>query len=237
MSDCDLLIILSNDTPSKLMKQCEKSIITLEIKHKFRDQDGSLPKKALIAIQQSTGMFISHFLTKERYVRKKDFCKIFGVNRVFSLLFAPRNIVLNNVIESNKTLCGTSIDQITNKLDVPVADILKSLVMNLMISFFSLLISPFRSLKAIKYQLEAVKWSLRASNYYAFEEASTLDKIISRLFLNSQKNPSNKSKKFYKKFLALRDHPSEDLWFMLRSPIHILKTHRIAIMFKNYLAR
>jgi hypothetical protein len=219
------------------MKQCEKSIIALEIKHKFRDQDGSLPKKALIAVQQSTGMFISHFLTKERYFQENNFSKIFGVNRVFSILFAPRHIVLNNVIESNKSLYGTPIDQITNKLDVPVADILKSLVMNLMISFFSLLISPFRSLKAIKYQLEAVKWSLRASNYYAFEEASTLDEIITRFCLNSQKNHSNKCKQFYNRFLDLRSHPSDDLWFTLRSPVHILKIHRIAIMLKNYLAR
>ncbi|MBD3226704.1 MAG: hypothetical protein GF329_00825, partial [Candidatus Lokiarchaeota archaeon] len=56
VSDCDLLIILSDEAPKALIKKCEKHIITLEIKHKFREWDGNLPKKALNAIQYSTGI-------------------------------------------------------------------------------------------------------------------------------------------------------------------------------------
>lgn len=235
ISDCDLLIILSNSLSKKLIKKCEEEIISLEIQHKFRERNGALPKKALKAIEQSTGMFMSHFITKEKHLKNKKFHRIFRVNRIFSLLFAPRKIVLNNVIESNKNLYGIPINQILETTEVPPWEILKSLVMNLMISFFSLLISPFREFKAIKYQLEAVKWSLRAANYYAFEEYSTLSAIVKRFNSKAEYSQIKDWKRYFNKFFLLRDELRNDIWFMLRSPINILKIHRKGILFRKHL--
>jgi len=233
ISDCDLLIILSNEAPMALIKKCEKYIITLEIKHKFREWDGNLPKKALNAIQYSTGMFVSHFLTKKKFLQKQKFHKIFGVNRVFSMLFAPRKIVLSSVIENNRSLYGESIKKNIEKPKVPTLEIVKSLIMNLIISFFSLLISPFRSLKSIKYQLEAVKWSLRASYYYAFEDTLSLNKIIKK-FSNPMIAPRfRNSKAYFQKFLSLREKLDDDILFMIRSPINILRIHRKGILFRK----
>lgn len=235
VSDCDLLIILSDETPKALIKKCEKYIITLEIKHKFREWDGNLPKKALNAIQNSTGMFISHFLTKKKFLQKQKFYKIFGVNHIFSMLFAPRKIVLSSVIESNRSLYGESIKKIIEKPKVPTFEIIKSLVMNLIISFFSLLISPLQSLKAIKYQLEAVKWSLRASYYYAFEDTLPLNKIVKKFSNPMIIHRFRNSKAYFQKFLRLRENLDDDILFMIRSPINILKIHRKGILLRKNL--
>ena len=233
ISDCDLLIIVSNHVSKSIMRECEKYISALEIKHKFREANDNLPKKVLFAIQKSTGMFVSHFLTYESHFRKLLFHKMFEVNRVFSLLFAPRKIVTNNVIDSNKTLYGVPINRLIERPKIPTWEILKSLVMNLMISFFSLLISPFRSLNAIKYQLEAVKWSLRTFNYYVYEDTVILDKIIKRYLAHGNNRKFKQENRFFNTFLNLRNCISDDMWFMMRSPIHILKIHRNATLFRK----
>jgi hypothetical protein len=238
ISDCDLLIIFKNRVSNHHIKEIEKYFIALEIKHKFRERNKKLPKRILGVIQQTTGIFVSHFLTKAKYWEKATFHKIFRVNKVFSAVFAPRNIVLGNVIKNSLILYGVDLrEKIKPKIQITYFEIVKSVIMNLMISFFSIIISLFNTLHPTKYQLEAIKWSLKASNFYCFRDSKSLKKIIER-FISFERSRSRKSaQKFFRTFLNLRKNPKNEMDFMIRCPIRIIKIHLRAILYKKFIIR
>jgi len=238
VSDCDLLFIFKDRVSLHHIREIEKYFIALEIKHNFEVSNKNIIEKLISSIQHATGMFISHFLTKEKYWKNATFHKIFQVNKVFSALFAPRHIVLSNVIINSTILYGADLRKIIKKkIRISVFEMFKSTVMNLFISFFSLLFSPMKKLKSIKFQLEAIKWSLRTSNYYCFRDTENLNDIIER-FINFEKYPlQNKARLFYNTFLKLRQEPNNNLRFMLRSPIRILKIHVKAIKYRKIIKR
>ena len=105
--------------------------------------------------------------------------------------------------------------------------------MNLFISFFALLIGPIKDLNSMKYQLEAIKWSLKASNYYCYEDSALIDKIVDRFISFEKPKKKMKAEKFYRRFIELRRNPSNDLKFMIYTPIRILKIHVKAILFRK----
>jgi len=233
-----LLIIFKDRVSNHHIKEIEKYFIALEIKHNFREFDTKLSTKILGVLQQSTGIFVSHFLTKKKYWEEVVFHKIFRVNKVFSSIFAPRNIVLGNVLINSTTLFGEDLrNKIRPKIQITFLEMFKSMVMNLMISFFSILIFVLKKLKPIKYQLEAIKWSLKASNYYCFRDTENLKKISER-FISFEKSRFQKSaSKFFSNFLRLRKSPRNNLSFMIRCPIRIVKIHIQGISFKKLIKR
>ncbi len=234
VSDCDLLFIFKNRVSDHHIKEIERYFMALEIKHNFKEPTSKLTSNVLGVIQQSTGMFISHFLTKRKYWEQAVFYKIFRVNKVFSAMFAPRNIVLSNVIQNSTILYGDDLRNIIRpKIKISVREMFRSTVMNLFISFFALLIAPRKELNSIKYQLEAIKWSLKASNYYCFEDSEVLNKIVERFISFEKPKAQSKAKRFYYKFLALRNQPNNNLKFMLQCPFRILKIHIKAILFRK----
>jgi len=238
VSDCDLLFIFKNRVSGRHLKEIERYFIALEIKHKFKEPTSKLFRKILGVIQLSTGMFVSHFLTKKKFWEQAIFYKIFRVNRFFSMLFAPRNIVLGNVIQNSTILFGEDLrDSIRPKIKITVREIFRSTVMNLFISFFALLIGPIKELNSIKYQLEAIKWSLKASNYYCYEDSESLDKILERFISFETPKRKAKTERFYLKFLELRKNPNNDLKFMIFSPLRILRIHINAITFRKLTRR
>ncbi len=234
ISDCDLLIIFKNRVSNHHIKEIDKYFIALEFKHNFREFSKKLSRKILGVISQTTGIFVSHFLTKMKYWEDANFHKIFRVNKVFSAVFAPRNIVLGNVVTNSTTLYGNDLrDKIRPKIQINFLEMVKSTVMNLMISFFSILISLFKKLDPAKYQLEAIKWALKASNFYCYRDSETLKKITDR-FISFEKSRFQKSaQKFFTKFLDLRRAPCNDISFMIRCPIRIIKIHLKAIAYKK----
>jgi len=238
VSDCDLLFIFKNRVSSRHIKEIERYFIALEIKHNFKEPISKLTRDVLSVIQQSTGMFVSHFLTKQKFWEQAIFYKIFRVNRVFSALFAPRNIVLGNVIQNSTILYGDDLRNILRpKIKISVREIFRSTIMNLFISFFALLIGPRKELNSIKYQLEALKWSLKASNYYCYEDSELLDKIVKRFISFEKPRKKAKAESFYLRFLELRQKPSNDLKFMIRTPFRILRIHVKAILFRKLTRR
>lgn len=238
ISDCDLLFIFRNRVSNRHLKEIERYFIALEIKHKFKEPTSKLFREVLGVIQHSTGMFVSHFLTKQKFWEEAIFYKIFRVNRFFSALFAPRNIVLGNVIQNSTILYGEDLrNSIRHKIKISVREIFRSMVMNLFISFFALLLGPRKELNSIKYQLEAIKWSLKASNYYCYEDSELLDKIVKRFISFETPKQKVKAERFYSKFLELRKNPINDLKFMIFSPIRILRIHIKAIIFRKLTKR
>lgn len=240
VSDCDLLLIFKDRVKKSHIRDIEKYFIALEIKHHFRDYEKDhIIQKILDSLQQTTGMFISHFLTKQKYWEQARFHRIFNVNRYFSAMFAPRNIVLCSVIDNSTILYGKDIREIVwDNIEVPPFDMIKSMTMNLLISLFALAISPFKKLKPMKYTLESIKWALRASNYYSFEDSESLEKVCFRFrHLEKFESSYRHAQIFYKRFLALRKEPNLDLGFMLRTPLRILKIHAKGFLFTKILAR
>jgi predicted nucleotidyltransferase len=238
VSDCDLLIIFKDRVSNHHIKEIEKYFMALEIKHKFREYNTKLTKKILGVIQQTTGIFVSHFLTKRKYWEERNFHKIFRVNRVFSAAFAPRNIVLGNVLSNSTNLYGEDLrNKLKSKIQITFIEMIKSTVMNLMISFFSIVISLFRKLDPTKYQLEAIKWALKASNFYCYRDVENLDAIIERFISFEKPRSQKRAKKFFNKFMYLRKAPLDDMNFMLRCPIRIIKIHLKAITYQKLVNR
>ena len=238
VSDCDLLIIFKNRVSNHHIKEIEKYFIALEIKHKFRRFDTKLINRILGVIQQTTGIFISHFLTKVKYWEEANFHKIFRVNKVFSAVFAPRNIVLGNVVSNSTILYGDNvIEKIKPKIQITFFEMIKSIIMNLMISFFSIVISLFKTLDPTKYQLTAIKWALKASNFYCFRDSESLENITERFISFERVRGQKSAKKFFTTFLNLRKSPHNDMSFMIRCPIRIIKIHLRAIIYKNLVRR
>jgi hypothetical protein len=238
ISDCDLLIIFKNRVSNHHIKEIEKYFIALEIKHNFREYSDRFSKKVLAVISQTTGIFMSHFLTKRRYWEDVSFHKIFSVNKVFSAIFAPRKIVLGSVLINSNLLYGVDLrEKIRPQIQITFPEMLRSTVMNLMISLFSLAISFLKNLKPTNYQLEAIKWALKASNYYCYQDSEDLKNITKR-FISFEKNKwKKKAIKFYSEFLQLRRTPRNNMNFMIRCPIRIIKIHIQAITYKKLIKR
>lgn len=234
ISDCDLLIIFKDRVSNHHIKEIEKYFIALEIKHNFREFNKNFFKRILGVINQTTGIFISHFLTKKKYWEESVFHKIFRVNKVFSSLFAPRKIVLGNVLINSSILYGDDLREIIKpKIQINIQEVFRSTVMNLMISLFSLAISYLRRLNPTKYQLEAIKWALKASNYYCFRDSPNLKKITERFISFEKKKSQKRAIRFFSEFLQLRKLPRNNMNFMVRCPIRIIKIHTQAILFKK----
>ncbi|MHA2392751.1 MAG: hypothetical protein ACXAEX_12465 [Promethearchaeota archaeon] len=234
LSDCDLLLIFKDRVSNHHIKEIEKYFIALEIKHNFREYSPKLIKKILGVISQTTGIFVSHFLTKKKYWENANFHKIFRVNKVFSTVFAPRNIVLGNVLTNSTTLYGTDLrDSLRPKVQISFIEMVKSTVMNLMISFFSIGISMFQKLDPIKYQLESIKWALKASNFYCFRDSAILEKITERFISFEHPRNQKRARKFYSDFLNLRKRSYNNTNFMIRCPIRIIKIHIKAILYRK----
>lgn len=238
VSDCDLLIIFKDRVSNRHIKEIEKYFISLEIKHKFREYSDHLSKKILGVINQTTGIFRSHFLTKKRYWDEIIFHKIFRVNKVFSSVFAPRKIVLGNILLNSSILYGADLrEEVRPKIQITMQEMIRSNVMNLMISLFSIAISFLKNLNPTKYQLEAIKWSLKASNYYCFRDSENLNNITKR-FISFERNRSQpKAIRFFSEFLQLRNSPRNNMGFMIRCPIRIIKIHTKAISYKKLIKR
>ncbi|UCC18932.1 MAG: hypothetical protein JSV62_12600 [Promethearchaeota archaeon] len=238
ISDCDLLIIFKDRVSNRHIKEIEKYFISLEIKYKFRDYSKRFSKKILSVVNQTTGIFISHFLTKKKYWENLIFHKIFRVNRVFSSIFAPRKIVLGNVLLNSIILYGEDLrEKIRPRIQITIQEMFKSIVMNLMISLFSLAISFLKGLKPTKYQLEAIKWALRASNYYCFQDTANLSHVSERFISFERKKSQKKANRFFSEFLQLRKLLRDNMNFMIRCPIRIIKIHTKAMGFKKLVKR
>ncbi|MHA1669418.1 MAG: hypothetical protein ACTSV5_02445 [Promethearchaeota archaeon] len=238
VSDCDLLFIFKNRVSNWHIRDIEKYFIALEIKHDFRDAKSGILHYMLSVLQNTTGMFVSHFLTKERFWKDMIFHKIFRVNRVFSAIFAPKNIVLGNVIQNSIILYGDDLRRVIKpNIHASISEMLRSMMMNLFISFFSILIGPVRVLNGMKYQLEAIKWSLKASNFYCFGDTEPLLQIIDRFVSFEKTKKQEKTRQFFTDFLSLRDTPLNSFRFMARCPIRILKIHGKAIVYRKTIKR
>ncbi len=238
ISDCDLLIVFKDNVSTSFIRRIEKYFIALENKHNFRKTNSNFVNKMLDVMQQTTGMFVSHFLTKKTYFERCIFHKICSVNKILSDIFAPKKLVLSSVVDNSTVLWGEDLrDLVKEKVEIEPFDMIKSITMNLLISLLCILFSPLKIFKH-KYQLEAIKWSLLAANHYVFEDSRSLKTIIKRFTLiEKSKGYKRRAKRFYTRFLELRNDPHTNIDFMLRCPFRIIKIHLKGILFKKMMIK
>jgi len=231
ISDVDLLIILSDNISDSKIKSLEKFFSELELKHGLRVENNNLLNTVIRVIEKSTGMYISHFITRKKHWLAKKFAKIFRVNRTFAYLFAPRNLVLKSMISSSKIILGKDLRYIDNDLTIHSFGMIKSIILNLFISIFAIIFDPIYD-KSLKYELEAIKWSLKASNIYLFNDTCELKKMADRFVkLN---NNSKGLASFFKRFLYLRSLPiRRSFGYSFLAPINILKIHMLGLSYKK----
>ena len=231
ISDCDLLVILSDNISDSKIKSLEKFFSELEIKHELRARQNSLINTVVQVIEKSTGMYISHFITRKSHWFAKKFAKIFRVNRIFAYLFAPRNLVLKSMISSSEIILGKDLRYINDDLSITSFGMIKSIILNLFISIFAILFDPIYD-KSLKYELEAIKWSLKASNIYLFNDTCELKKMANR-FVKLNKNSKGLAS-FFKRFLYLRNLPiKRSFGYSFLAPINILKIHMLGLSYKK----
>ena len=65
ISDCDLLIIFKDGVSNNLIRKVDRYFVALEYKHNFRKENTNIVNKIASFINQTTGMFVSHFNQKE----------------------------------------------------------------------------------------------------------------------------------------------------------------------------
>ena len=177
VSDVDLIIKISDNIPNDKLKRLDGCLDALEIKYGLRVKPDTLFQKFLRVVEKTTGMFVSHFLIKEKDWENCDFPKIFRVNRFFSRMLAPERIVLKSMSQDCVSLAGEGLCS-QDAIKITSFDVLKSLAMNLILCLAGNFLSMFVK-GSEKYILEAVKWSLRSCYFYLNERNRSIQTIAS----------------------------------------------------------
>jgi predicted nucleotidyltransferase len=176
VSDIDLIVKIADDVPVSQLKLLDAYLDALEIKHGLRLSPNTLFSKFLRVVEKTTGMFVSHFMVRERDWLDCNFSKIFRVNGFLSRLLAPERIVLKSMSLDCISICGEGLCA-QDSIKIRIIDVLKSMIMNLVLCMAGNFLSPFVK-GSEKYILEAIKWSLRAGYFYLKEKNDGIRAVV-----------------------------------------------------------
>ena len=218
VSDADILIVLSDECKKKEIQHLHQLINAYEVKYNYLIPPTGLVSRVLYSIDKSTGMFISHFISNKKDFLKGNFAKTFQVNKLMAKVLAPNQIVYGSVLCRAKILYGANVLEEAKIPNVPMTQLLKSILMNMVTSLFALLIYPLTK-RATLYEMETAKWSLLASYYYVKHDSPALP-ILLKFFLN-QGIATN----YIKNWIHLRKTYHQNYKFGLLTPLNILKIH------------
>ncbi len=218
VSDADILIIVSDDCSNKEIKHLHQIIMSYEVKYKYLIPPKGFISQILYCIDKSTGMFISHFVTRKKDFLQGDFAKTFQVNKLLAKVLAPNEIVYGSVLCRARVLYGQDLIKEAKAPNVTITQLLKSILMNMVTSLFTLFIYPLTR-RATLYEMESAKWSYLAAYYYVYHDSPPLPVLI-KFFLDR-----NICTAYIKKWITLRKTYHKDPKFGLFTPWNILKIH------------
>jgi len=175
-------------------------------------------------------MYTSHFICHLTDWKKQKFNKIFGTNLLLTFLLAPSKIILKNLKNSYALLYGRDVisDQYNKKTDLKPFQLLKSLIMNILISLGAIFLVPLWK-NSISYSVESFKWSIRNSHLYISGRPSSFQHIkqfFGKYILDTHiisRFKKNKEKQGY----------GDDPEFILKTPLYVLKIHAAGFRYKN----
>jgi predicted nucleotidyltransferase len=217
-SDVDLLISVSDSTSEEAVSRLDSEIMNLESRHGYTHSPQSLVERILYSISRQTGMFVSHFICRRSDLLNLNFAKIFTGSHLLANIIAPRDIVGGGLLSHARTIYGQDLLPKIRKPRVSSLDLTRSLLMNLVLSTSSAVLALF-SKKAVKYALEAVKWSLYARYYYIYHDSPSID-LVAHDFLDKQFLASAIAE-----FLRLRESLIHYRRFLLLSPLYVIRIH------------
>jgi predicted nucleotidyltransferase len=217
-SDADILIVLSDDCSKKEIQHLHQLINAYEVKYKYLIPPKGIISRILYSIDKSTGMFISHFIARKKDFLKGSFAKTFQVNKLLAMVLAPNQIVYGSVLCRAKMVYGANIIKESKIPNVPMTQLLKSIMMNAVTSLFTLLIYPLTK-RATLYEMETAKWSFLASYYYLKHDSPGLP-ILLKFFQDRNITPN-----YLKEWVQLRNAYHQDPKFGLLTPLNILRIH------------
>lgn len=222
VSDVDLIVKIADDVPNSKLKLLDAYLDALEIKHGLRGLPNSLFSKFLRVVEKTTGMFVSHFMVRERDWLDCNFSRIFRVNGIFSRILAPERIVLKSMSLDCISLCGEGLCA-QESIKIRAIDVLKSTVMNLVLCMAGNFLSPFVK-RSEKYVLEAIKWSLRAGYFYLKEKNDGIRAVVA-WFVRSGFDEA-----FLRDFLKYREKKQfVSIGFRLKSIKKVVEIHSFAL--------
>jgi len=222
VSDADILIIVSDDCTKKEITHLNRLIMAYEVKYKYLIPPKGIISRILYCVDKSTGMFISHFISKKSDFLQGNFARTFQVNKLMARFLAPNQIVFGSVLCRAKVLYGEDLKKQAQFPKISMIQLLKSILMNLVTSCLTLLIYPLTK-RATLYEMETAKWSLLAAYYYVKHDSPALPLLL-KFFLKRKISVN-----YVKKWIALRKNYHPDYKFGLLTPLHILKIHIAAL--------
>ncbi|NVM02048.1 MAG: nucleotidyltransferase domain-containing protein [Candidatus Helarchaeota archaeon] len=217
-SDADILIVVSDKVSKKKIKYLNRVLMAFEIKCGYLKPKKNIIQSILYCVDKSTGMFISHFICREKEFLSGKFAKVFSVNKIMAAILAPNDIVMGSVIGRAHTLYGENLVKKTKLPKVSVFQLLKSAIMNGLTAIGGLITVPFDK-RATLYEMESFKWSLLASYYYVHNDCPNINEII-QYFEKLKVCP-----KALKTWTGLRKKYQEHLKFSLFVPLNVLQIH------------
>jgi predicted nucleotidyltransferase len=217
-SDADILIVLSDDCSKREIQHLHQIINAYEVKYKYLVPPKGVISHILYSVDKSTGMFISHFISRKKDFLKGNFAKTFQVNKLLAMVLAPNQIVYGSVLCRAKIVYGANILEEAKIPNVPVTQLLKSILMNAVTSFFALFVYPLTK-RATLYQMETAKWSLLAAYYYLKHDSPALP-VLLKFFLDR-----NITSNYIKEWVQLRNSYHQNPKFGLLTPLNIFRIH------------
>ncbi len=213
ISDIDVLVVLKESDKDTI----KRAVATLKRVEKSK-LPSSLLELILNSVKEKTGMFKSFFVCGEEDLEKGKFHAIFSLSRVMCSLLSPSKLVLGSVLDGAKVIYGAA--RLPPSQNPARAQLIKSLLMNLLLSISALLIAPFTE-EAAKFSMEAAKWSAMASYYYKFKKRLPVKKIPHVL--------DGWTYKYSLRLLRLRQQYRNDPKLLALTPIFTLKIHMLAL--------
>ena len=159
LSDIDLLIVTKTDN-KKIKDLISGKLRALEQLFDYVKPPVNLMDYLLLYINIATGMFKSWFICSKKDLEQLNFSKITGTNLFLGKLFAPSKLILKNIRKDGIVIFGEKDCLLSiPKMDKIEPQIIKSFLLNEVLSVSALIISPFTK-RSILYSLESIKWSL-----------------------------------------------------------------------------
>ena len=217
-SDADILIVISDDCSKNEIHHLHQLINAYEVKYNYLIPPKGVITRILYSVDKSTGMFISHFISRKTDFLKGNFAKTFQVNKFLAIVLAPNQIVYGSVLCRAKILYGANIIEEAKIPNVPITQLLKSILMNMVTSCFALFVYPLTK-RATLYQMETAKWSFLGSYYYIKHDSPSLPSLL-KFFLDR-----NITSNYIKEWIRLRNSYHQNPKFGLLTPLNILRIH------------
>ncbi|MHA1207452.1 MAG: hypothetical protein ACTSSO_07785, partial [Candidatus Hodarchaeales archaeon] len=145
----------------------------------------------------------------------------FGVNKILAFLLAPQNSVWISLKQRHRIIMGKDIFQEWEEdILLHTSDILRSFVMNSLISLGALVLSVF-GVEMSHFAMESIKWSL-----FTWKNRQ---QITSKQLKDLCEIYSSTASKFEKRtlsaFLSYRKTMKQDSYLLFLAPLFILKLH------------